>query len=49
MASRGRPRLRLAWNNVDLDVLTLLSFERPAGASLLVGGLGERCLASRAP
>jgi hypothetical protein len=29
MTARGRPVTRLAWNYVDLDVTTLLSFERP--------------------
>jgi hypothetical protein len=27
--SIGRPEYQVAWNNVDLDVPTLLSFERP--------------------
>jgi hypothetical protein len=38
----GRPMLELAWNNVDLDVHTLLSFERPASSRLFFAGSARR-------
>jgi hypothetical protein len=41
-AIAGRPAIRLAWNNVDLDPalepVTLLSFERPPSAAVLLVG-----------